>query len=167
MRRNNMRRTNLTWGIILLGLGAAFLLNQFFPALFNWFSWPWIMIVIGILFATAALINRVGGLMVPGVILIGVGGIFLYQVQTDNPSMWSYAWGLMLAFAGLGIIIGGLIDYHMRPARRYGAVMVVAGLVFFAIFGAFDIDPGILRFWPVLLILFGLWVLYQAARSRE
>ena len=167
-----MKRDNLVWGIILIGLGVAFLLNQLFPGLFGWFEWPWILIGLGGIFVLASLIGRVGGLMVPGVILLGLGGIFLYQTRTGNWDSWAYVWALMPALAGLGMLIGSLYDDEMRPARPAGAIMLVGGLVVFAILGGasgglFGLSADILRFWPVLLILLGLGVLVQAMRREK
>ena len=163
-----MKRENLVWGIILILVGGAFLLNQFFPALFGGFSWPWILVGLGVIFTLASLIGRVGGLMIPGIILLGLGGIFLYQVRTDDWDSWAYIWALIPVFAGLGMVLGGLYDAEMRPARPAGLIMIVAGLVGYAVFGgAFGLDPSILRFWPVLLILFGVWVLIKALRPAK
>ena len=163
-----MKRDNLVWGIILILVGAGFLLNQFFPGLFGWFSWPWILVAIGGIFFLASLIGRVGGLMIPALILLGLGGIFLYQSATGNWDSWSYIWALLPALAGLGILIGSLYDREMVPARPAGAIMVVVGLVLFAVFGGvFGLDADILRYWPVILILVGLVVLVKALRPGK
>ena len=167
-----MKRENLIWGIILIGLGVAFLLNQLFPGLFGWFEWPWILIGLGGIFALASLISRTGGLMIPGLILLGLGGIFLYQSRTGNWDSWAYVWALMPALAGLGMVIGSLYDDEMRPTRTPGAIMLVGGLAALLIFGAaftgaFGLSADILRFWPVVLILLGLGVLFRAMRAEK
>ncbi|MCB8934837.1 MAG: hypothetical protein KIS95_12600 [Anaerolineae bacterium] len=163
-----MKRDNLVWGIILIVAGGAFLVNQLFPTVFGGFSWPWIMVGLGVIFTLAALIGRVGGLMVPGVILLGLGGIFLYQVRSGDWESWAYIWTLIPAFAGLGMVLGGLLDPEMRPSRPAGLIMIAAGLVGYAVFGGvFGLDPSILRFWPVLLIVFGVWVLIKAMRPAK
>lgn len=163
-----MKRDNLVWGLILILVGVGFLLNQFFPSLFGWFSWPWILVVIGGIFFLSSLIGRVGGLMIPALILLGLGGIFLYQTATGNWESWSYIWALMPALAGLGMLIGSLYDREMVPARPVGAIMFVAGLALFAVFGGvFGLDVDILRYWPVLLILLGLVVLVKALRPGK
>lgn len=167
-----MKRDNLVWGIILIGLGVAFLLFQFYPGLFDGFEWPWILIGLGGIFVLASLIRRVGGLMIPGVILLGLGGIFFYQSRTGNWDSWAYVWALMPALAGLGMLIGSLYDDEMRPARPAGAVMLLGGLAAFLVFGAaftgaFGLSADILRFWPVVLILFGLGVLFRSMRRGK
>lgn len=163
-----MKRENIVWGIILILLGVGFLVYQLNPALFGGFRWPWIIVALGAIFTIASLIGRVGGLMIPGLILLGLGGIFLYQERTGNWESWAYVWALMPALAGLGMVVGGLFDRELRRARGVGIMMILGGLVAFAIFGGFfGLGTGILRFWPVLVILFGLWVLFQALRTRK
>lgn len=163
-----MKRDNLVWGIILIVVGAGFLLNQFMPSLFGWFSWPWIFAGLGGIFVLASLIGRIGGLMIPGLVLLGLGGIFYYQNQTGNWESWSYVWAIMPALAGLGMVIGSLYDRELRPARPIGAILFVAGLVMFAVFGgAFGLDADITRYWPVLVILLGLFVLVKALRPGK
>lgn len=163
-----MKRDNIVWGIILILLGGAFLVNQLFPDLFGGFGWPWILIALGGIFTIASLVSRTGGLLVPGLILLGLGGIFIYQTRTDNWDSWAYIWALIPAFAGLGMVIGGLYDREMRPARGAGVFMIAGGLIAFAIFGGFfGLDQNLLRFWPVLLILLGLVVLFQALRRGK
>lgn len=160
-----MKRDNLVWGVILILLGAGFLAFQLYPDLFSGFSWPWIMLVIGAVFAVVSLVGRIGGLMVPGVIMLTLGGIFLYQTNSGNWESWAYIWTLLPAAAGLGMIIGSLYDREMVPSRTAGAWMLGAGLVAFAIFGGFfGLDPSLARYWPVILILVGLWVLFKAMR---
>jgi hypothetical protein len=163
-----MKRDSLIWGILLILLGGAFLVYQLFPDLFAGFSWPWIMLVIGAIFAIASLVSRVGGLMVPGVILLTLGGIFLYQDSTGNWESWAYIWALLPASAGLGMLIGGLYDREMAQARSAGVWMLGGGLVAFVIFGGFfGLAPGLVQYWPVLIILVGLWVLFKALRPRK
>ena len=167
-----MKRENLIWGIILISVGIALLLMQFYPGLFDGFEWPWVLLVLGGIFTVSSLVGRIGGLMVPGVILLGLGGIFLYQTRTGNWDSWAYVWALMPALVGLGLLLGSLYDDEMRPARPVGAIMLVGGLVVFAILGGasgglFGLSADILRFWPVLLILLGLGVLVRAMRRGE
>lgn len=149
-------------------LGGAFLVNQLFPTLFSGFSWPWILLALGGIFALVSLIGRVGGLMIPGVILLGLGGIFFYQDTTGNWDSWAYIWALIPAFVGLGMLIGGLYDPELRAARRVALLLIAGGLLMFVIFGGFfGLDPSLVRFWPVLLILFGLFVLFKALRPGK
>lgn len=160
-----MKRENVVWGIILIAIGGFFLLNQLMQDLFGGFTWPWIFLGLGGIFALASLIGRVGGLMIPGVILLGLGGIFIYMTNTGNWDNWP-VWLLMPGLVGLGMLIGGLYDRDLARARPVALFMLVGALILFAVFGGLGLSPGLLRFWPVLLILLGLFVLFQALRTR-
>lgn len=163
-----MKRDNLIWGLILIVIGGVFLVNQLFPDLFSGFSWPWILLALGGVFTLAGLFGRVGGLFIPGAILLGLGGIFLYQERTGDWDSWAYIWTLIPGFVGLGMLVGSVFDRELARSRPVALIMMLASLVLFAVFGGFfGLDPGILRFWPVLLILFGIWVLFKALRTGK
>lgn len=163
-----MKRENIAWGLILILVGVGFLAYQMFPNLFAGFAWPWLMVMLGAIFVLMALVTRTGGMIVPGVILLGLGGIFLYQTRTGDWDSWAYLWTLMPGLAGLGLFLGSLIDREMRPARMVGLIMLAAGLMMLAIFGGFfGLSPELLRFWPVVLIIAGAVVFFRAMRPRS
>jgi hypothetical protein len=163
-----MKRENIVWGVLLILLGLGFLAYQWFPERFSGFGWPWILVALGAVFLVMSLLTRTGGTMVPAAILLGLGGIFLYQTRTGNWASWAYLWPIMPGAAGLGLFLGSFIDREMRPARMVGLIMVVAGVVLFAIFGGlFGLTPAILRYWPVVLIIVGAVVFFRAMRPRH
>ena len=83
-----MKRDNLIWGVILIAVGTAFLANQFVPGLFSWFRWPLLLIVPGGFFVLLSLVGRNGRLLIPGFVLVGLGGIFLFQDATGEWDSW-------------------------------------------------------------------------------
>jgi len=163
-----MKRENVVWGVILILVGIGFLLYQLRPELFAGISWPWILLALGGIFLIAALLARVGGLMIPAVFLLGLGGIFTYQVNTGDWGSWAYIWTLMPGFAGLGMLLGGLFDRELAQARGVAVFLLGLSVVLFAVFGGFfGLEPSILRYWPVVLILIGAYVFLRAMRPRE
>lgn len=158
-----MKRSQLVWGLILIAGGLAVFALQLFPELFDQFSWPWIMIAIGLVFAIASLLSRIGGLMIPGIIVGGLGGIFLWQEGSGDPSSWSYIWTLIPGFVGLGMLIGSLYDADLREARWAGAGLVFFSALGFIMFsGLLGVDADLLQYWPVLLIVGGVIVLLRS-----
>lgn len=158
-----MNRNQLVWGLILIAAGVGFLALQLFPGLFDRLSWPWIMIAIGLVFAVASLLSRVGGLMIPGVIVGGLGAIFLWQEGPGDPSSWSYVWTLIPGFVGLGMLIGSLYDADLREARGAGVGLILLSAIGFAIFGGLlGVNANLLQYWPVLLIVVGGIVLLRS-----
>lgn len=163
-----MKRENLVGGLILILLGLVFLVYQLFPDLFGGFSWPWILAGIGAILAISSLVGRIGGLMIPATILLGLAGIFIYQERTGDWDSWAYIWALIPGFVGLGMFIGGLYDRELGQARGGSLVLMFISLILFAVFGGFfGLEVSILRYWPVLLILFGVYVLIKALRPGK
>lgn len=160
-----MKRSRIAWGLILILLGAGFLVYQLFPDVFAGLSWSWLLLAVGGIFVVMSLLTRTGGTLIPGLVLLGVGGILLYQTSTGNWASWSYLWPLMPGLVGLAMVLGSLFDREMRPARGVGLVMLLGSLVLGAIFaGVFGLSPSILRYWPVILIVAGAIVFVRAAR---
>ncbi|MCP4539302.1 MAG: hypothetical protein GY832_19370 [Chloroflexi bacterium] len=165
---NRSRRSSLTGGMILILLGAWFLAVQLVPGLQNWFSWPWIIIGVGILMLLGGLLGGVPDMAVPGCIVGGIGGILYWQNATGNWDSWAYIWSLIPGFVGVGIILSGLFGGKLRKSLREGGNLILTSLIMFIIFGAFLGGPNLLGdYWPVLLILLGLWTLIRPFfRSR-
>lgn len=166
MKRSH--RSSLTGGLILILLGAWFLAVQFVPGLQDWFSWPWIIIGIGALMLLGGLLGGVPDMAVPACIVGGIGGILYYQNATGDWDSWAYIWSLIPGFVGVGVILSGLFGGKVRKSLREGGNLILISLILFLVFGAFLGGPNLLGdYWPVLLILLGLWTLIRPFfRSR-
>jgi hypothetical protein len=163
-----MKRENIVWGVILILAGVGFLLYQLRPGLFAGISWTWIFFGLGGVFVLASLLTRVGGLMIPGAVLLGLGGIFIYQVNTGDWESWAYVWALLPGFAGLGMLLGGLYDRELAHTRGVAFFLLALSAICFVVFGGFfGLQPSILRYWPVALILVGAYIFLRALRPRE
>jgi hypothetical protein len=158
----------LVGGLILILLGAWFLAMQFVPGLQEWFSWPWIIIGVGVAMLLIGLLSGVPDLAVPACIIGGIGGLLYWQNVTGNWDSWSYAWSLIPGFVGVGVILSGLFGGKVRKSLREGGNLILISLILFVIFAAFLGGPNLLGdYWPVLLILLGSWVLIRSLfRSR-
>jgi hypothetical protein len=157
------RRSGLIGGLLLILLGAWFLVTQWVPGLRPQFSWPWIIIGVGILLLVIGLATGVPGLAVPACIVGGIGGLLYWQNATGNWESWAYAWTLIPGFVGLGIVLSGLLGGETRQSIRGGGWLMLISLVLFAVFGSFFGGLGLLGpYWPVLLILLGLIALARS-----
>lgn len=157
-----MKRAGTIWGIILILVGVGLLALQRYPDWFSGFTWPWIVIGLGGIFLIVGLLSREGGFMVPAAMLLGIGGILLYQVQTGDWASWAYMWMLIPGFVGLGILLGGLFDANLARARGGALIVLIISLIAFGIFGGLGLDLGLLRYWPLLLIGLGVWFVFKA-----
>lgn len=160
------RKSSLVFGVLLVLVGAVFLIVQLVPGLketINWASaWPLIIVGIGVAFLVGAVVGGVPGLAVPAAIIGGIGGLLWYQNATDSWDTWSYAWALIPGFVGVGIILSGILSGNIREALTGGGWLILISLVMFFIFGSFL--GGFEQFgayWPVLLIVLGVLILLR------
>lgn len=171
MRRRSGGRIVL--GLFLVLLGGWFLASQFYPdlgTLINLeFSWPLILVGVGIFLLLFGLLIGAPGMAVPATIVGGIGGLMYWQNATGNWESWSYAWALIPGFVGLGVILAGLLEGRLSESLSGGGFLIVLSLLLFAVFSSMMGGPNLLGpYWPVLLILFGLWVLFRTLlRPRE
>ena len=168
------RRSTLGLGIILILLGGLFFLGRLMPNAFDWtreFSWPLIVVGIGILLLVIGAITGAAGMAVPASIVGGIGALLYWQNTTGNWQSWAYAWTLIPGCVGVGTLLMGILEGKAEPIRA-GLWLILISLILFAIFSAimapFVGGPVFLgRYWPVLLILLGLLLLGQALYQRR
>ncbi len=164
-------RGSIIGGLILILVGALFLLLQAFPELAAQLDpelqWPLIIVAVGLFFIVGAVLGA-ASLAVPGAIIGGIGGLLYYQNLSGNWSSWAYAWALIPGFVGLGLILMGLLDRQKRSSIRDGVRLIFISLILFAIFGGFlGGFYGLRQFWPLLLILAGIWMLWRNRAGRS
>ncbi len=161
------RRTNLSFALIMLTLGAWFLAVEFAPGLRDWAysraNWPLNVIGAGALMLAAGLLTGTPGWAIPACLVGGIGGLLYWQNATGQWGTWAWAWTLIPGFVGVGIILTGLLRGRPRGALLGGGWTLFASLVLFTIFGSL---LGGFRFvsqlWPILLIGAGLLTLARA-----
>ena len=165
---DSQRRSSLAGGLVLVLLGALFLAVQWVPGLQLWFSWPLIIIGIGVLLLIVGLLTGVPAMAIPACIIGGIGGLLYWQNATGNWESWAYAWTLIPGFVGVGMVLSGLLGGDTRQTVRGGAWLILVSLVLFAVFASFFGALGLVgSYWPVLLIVLGLLLLAQSLfRSR-
>jgi len=157
------RRAGLAIGLILVLLGACFLVIELVPALRWWvygaYGWPLSVIGAGVLLLFIGILTGAHGLAVPAAIVGGIGALLFWQNATNNWDSWAYAWALIPSFVGVGVMLAGVLQGRWR-ALWEGAWLVLIGLVLFALFGSLFGGLGIFGpYWPVLLIAWGLLAL--------
>jgi hypothetical protein len=160
------RRTNLIGGIVLILVGFYFLAVQLFPGLGPTlnieFSWPLILVGVGAFLLLFGLLVNAPDMAVPACIVAGIGGILYYQNMTGDWASWAYAWALIPGFVGVGIILAGLFGGTFRKSLREGGTLILISAILFAIFSSFLGGKSYLGvYWPVLIILLGLWLLIR------
>jgi hypothetical protein len=160
------RRRNIAGGLVLLLLGAFFIFWQLAPDnitswFYEYFAWPYYIIGAGLIFILIGIVTGTGGLLVPGMIIGGIGGILYYQNLTGDWVSWAYAWVLIPGFVGLGMLLGSFISRDLRSERRTGLNMfVICTLITLALWAAFHTGIiGTSTVWAAILILLGGYIL--------
>ena len=135
------RTLELTVGLMLLAIGLAVLsstwIGQWFEThgldtdLLAW--WPILLIVLSLFFLVPILFSRLprrlrAGMVIPGIVLLIVGGTMLYTSLTDQWDEWATLWTVVPFSFGLGLYAAGwLADL---PAFKWiGAAVAAAGVI--------------------------------------
>jgi hypothetical protein len=165
-------RSAVAGGTILILLGVFLLLLRIVPGLFGGFSWPFIVIGVGVVFLVLAVVTWTPGMAVPACIIGGIGGILYWQSRSGHWETWAYAWTLIPGFVGVGVFISQLLEGKPARALVDGGWPVLISIVLFFLFGSFFGDiPWLGPYWAVLLIGIGILILLRplarARRKRE
>jgi hypothetical protein len=145
----NTNRARLIPGLVLIVLGIAFLLVQYFefgPALF--------LILLGLVFLIPYALTRSYGLLIPGCILAGVG----LGLAFDRPPL-----GTAIAVPlGLGLGFIAIFVLQLIVARQShwwplvpGGLLILVGIAEGVPQAQVLIEKG----WPLILVLVGLLIL--------
>lgn len=126
---------NLALPLVFLMLGGAF----YILALATWQKWPWVSI-----------------LYIPGSLLLVLGLILLLNVLTHDWNAWAYAWLLLAAGAGFGLVLANRSQSWPPAVNQAGWGLLIAGVTLFVLFGAIAGGLFIQIMAPILLILGGL-----------
>jgi len=159
-------------GLLLIALGMLFLVQQALGLNLGHYGWPLFIIVPGVaLLAAFALGGRsAAGLAVPGCVVSTVGLLLLVMNAFSIWQTWAYAWGLIVAAVGLGLILQGVRLGQTRMVQT-GTRMLEGGVLAFVAFGAFfeliidlsHIGLGSVRgvVGPAVLIVLGTYLLLR------
>ncbi len=168
---NAGRRLPLVGGLLLIVVGGVLLAAELIPGWEIEFTWPWIIIAVGIGLFVLGLLTGQPDMVIPACIVAGVGGILYYQDASGNWESWGYLWPVIPACIGIGTILAGLLRGDLRRALREGGKSILFGAVAFVIMAAiFGVLGEWGSYWPVVLILAGvvgvIWALLpQRIRS--
>lgn len=158
-----MKKQGFFPGILLIGLGAYFLLDQLkIPILKDIFTWPTLLLLIGIAFLLQAFLAKEKQSIFPGVILTGLGIHFHGRVLFD---FWPDHWAMYTIIVGLAFLI--------RAQKTKSGIVPGILLIVISLLGLFY--DGIISwmsyislavnwvetFWPVLLIIIGIYILLK------
>lgn len=162
------RKGNIAIATLLIGTGAFYLAIAVSPVVQNFAfterTWPFQIIVIGLLFFLAGIFSLSPGFFIPASIITGLGGLLYYQNFYNDWNSWSYTWTVILAFIGIGLLLYGIFSRKTKNIQ-VGLWMIFISLVLFSIFGfILGNIPYIKYVWPVAVIMLGFFFLYHAIK---
>ena len=155
--------------IVLVAVGAVFLIGEIFNVRFGAGFWPFVIIVPGVMLLASGY-GRGGrvnsGAATAGAVLTTLGLILWYQNISDNWESWAYIWALLPLSAGVAQMVAGArnddepLAAGGRQTAQTAAIMFAVGIVFFELiifdrggFGGF--------FLPLALIAAGGYMLWR------
>src|SRR5699024_11948854 len=98
-----IKKQNSFIAYLLIGIGTYFLIKQLDLALFvNFYSWPTILIIIGVVFLIHSYSTHEYEHIFTGVLLLGLG---IHFHGVDNYDFWIDLWSMYTLFSGIAFII--------------------------------------------------------------
>lgn len=156
-------RGRLVTGIILILIGLISLASQLFEiASLETLILP----TLGLIFLIAGILTRQGGWFIPGGILTGIGvGVYLMNGPFNTLEGTAEAGIFLLAFAGGWFLITLLTALFTTETMWWsvwpGGVMALIGAALLAGGVALDVLEIVGRYWPVVLIAIGIYILVK------
>jgi len=177
MERRGPDQAATIGGVVLVGLGVLFLVQQALGIDIGHLAWPIFVLLPGcaLLIAFAVGPRSAAGLAIPGCVITTVGLILAIQNTFDLWQTWAYAWALIPASVGLGLRLQserlGQPKAERVGTRLFEAFLLVfvVGFVFFElVLNLSGFTSGMLRTMvgPAVLILAGIYLLLRR-RPRE
>jgi hypothetical protein len=181
VQQSSSQRAAAVFGIVLIALGLLFFAAQTLDLDLDLGVplWPFFVIVPGVaIYLSSFGVRREGGAAAASVgsVIAVIGLILLYQQATDHWESWAYAWALLPAAVGFGLVSYGAITGDERvqrsgwPPLTVGFVLFAVGALFFeGMLGLAGPQNRIVGDWfvPVLLLAGGAALVGRGLFSRR
>lgn len=167
---NQHKRKSIASGLMLILIGVIFISVQLLPGLkeyFTWdYTWPMSIIFVALGLVVLGALTGTADMLVPASIVGGIGGILYFQnAGVITWESWAFLWALIPGFAGLGVLLAGLIKWKKSEIMD-GLKTILTSAVMFLVFGSFLGSMfGYVPFkeyLPYLIIALGLFLFIRA-----
>ncbi|VEF47451.1 putative integral inner membrane protein [Bacillus freudenreichii] len=162
-----MVKKGMFTGVIFLGFGLYFLLQQYNIQIFDdLYSWPTLIIIVGLGFLAQGYLAKDNEAILPGAIITGMGIHFHVVNKLD---MWQDHAGVFLLLAAVGI----LLTYVKTGAGLMMGLLFLAAaslLLFFDRLANWAVERGhdislISNFWPIFFIAAGAYFIFLQSKK--
>jgi hypothetical protein len=123
-------------GALAILLGALVIVGSFLPPGSRLVSWPLIIIGVGAAFLLFGAGTTAVGLVIPGAIVLGIGCLLYVQNLTGWWNSWAFAWALIPGFTGLGLLVFDQLTHASPGVRTTAQILLIASVVLFLVFAA-------------------------------
>lgn len=157
-----MKKQHTFIGTLLIGIGVYFLLKELHISLLNnFYTWPTILMIIGVALLLDGYIAREKESIFSGTVILGIG-IHIHGLMTY--AHWIESWAIYVLILSIAFLL--------RAQQTKKGIIPGIILLIIALFSLFsNIKPGwfywidftykfIEDFWPLLLIGMGIYFLY-------
>jgi len=156
--------------LYLILMGILFVTLMFIPGVSLDTAWPIIFVVFGITLFLPAIIwpssrRGLAVLFIPGTMIVVLGLLFQYSTLMGDWAAWIYAWLLIPASFGLGLILAGKGGGWSRGVSRFGLGIFVLFSVAYGLFAALMGAMFMKALGAGLVVLSGVLILVAAFRK--
>jgi hypothetical protein len=130
------QRAVIAAGGIAILLGVLVIVGSFLPPGSRLVSWPLIVIGVGAAFLLSGAGTSAVGLVIPGAIVLGIGCLLYVQNLTGWWESWAFAWALIPGFTGIGLYGFDRLTKASPGVRTTAHVLAIVSAVLFLVFAA-------------------------------
>ncbi|MFJ7974721.1 LiaI-LiaF-like domain-containing protein [Peribacillus sp. NPDC096379] len=157
-----MKTQRIFPGIILLGFGLYFLLQQYNLVLFEgFFNWPTVLCIIGAAFLGEAYGGKQFQAILPGVILFGTG---LHYHLVDHLAFWPNHIGVLQLIVAIGFLMQAS---KTKSSLTKGILLLIIAIItvyYDQLISKFGLSETALAnsasYWPFLVMGIGIYILF-------
>jgi hypothetical protein len=130
------QRAVIAAGGIAILLGILVIVGSFLPSGSRLVSWPLIVIGVGAAFLLFSTGTTAVGLVIPGAIVVGIGLLLYVQNLGRWWDSWAYAWALIPGFTGLGLLAFDRLTRASPGVRTTAYILLAVSAALFLVFAA-------------------------------
>jgi hypothetical protein len=130
------QRAIIAAGGIAIALGLLVIIGSLLPPGSRVVSWPLIVVGVGAAFLLFGGGTSAVGLVIPGAIVLGIGCMLYVQNLTGWWNSWAYAWALIPGFTGLGLLVFDQLTTASPGVKTTAYILLAVSAALFLVFAA-------------------------------
>lgn len=156
-----MKKRNSFTGYVLVGIGTYFLLRELeIPVLKNFYSWPTLLMIIGVALIIHSYNSRDYQHLFSGTILAGLG---IHFHGLENYDFWVDHWAVYPLIVGIAFLVRYIKTKNgLFPAVvliGFSAIMLSSVRIPAWLGWIYTAIDYLQKFWPIVLIVLGIYFL--------